>query len=211
MPVAHLGPGVRRRPTAGRLLAATLAALLAGCTPLGMATTVVATAGTKSAEERGFGTSVTDDALWLEINRRLLAHDGDLFEAIQLQVHEGRVLLSGEVATPEARVDAVRIAWQPDGVAEVINEIAVTDTERNGWQDYWIAQKIDGKLLLDAEVRSINYSVEAVDGVVYLIGIAQTEAELQRVIDHCRDVAYVRRVVSYVRIKTQAASAASEG
>jgi osmotically-inducible protein OsmY len=184
---------------------------LAGCSPLGVATTVVATAGTKASEERGFETSVSDDALWLEINRRLLAEDGALFEAVQLQVHEGRVLLSGEVPTRENRLEAVRIAWQPDGVAEVINELAVTEEDRNGWQDFWIAQKIDGKLLLDAEVRSINYSVEAVDGVVYLIGIAQTEAELQRVIDHCRDVAYVRRVVSYVRIKTQAASAASEG
>lgn len=211
MPIARLRPGASGRSFGGLLLAGLLAAALAGCTPLGVASTVVATAGTKSAEERGFETSVSDDALWLDINGRLLAHDGELFEAVMLQVHEGRVLLSGEVPTPESRLEAVKIAWQPDGVAEVINELTVTTPSRNGWRDFWIAEKIDGKLLLDRKIRSINYSVEAVDGVVYLIGIAQDEAELQRVIDHCRDVAYVRRVISYVRIKSQTASTVSEG
>jgi osmotically-inducible protein OsmY len=187
------------------------AGALSGCTPLGVATGVVATAGTMASEERGFETSVSDNALWLDINGRLLAEDSGLFDAVMLQIHEGRVLLSGEVATQDARVTAVRIAWEPDGVAEVINEIEVADGDRNGWRDFWIAEKVDNKLLLDRDIRSINYSVEAVDGVVYLIGVAQNEDELQRVIDHARDVAYVRRVVSYVRIKTQAASAAGEG
>ncbi len=211
MAEARLRPDASGRFHRNLLLAGMLLVALAGCTPVGLATTVVATAGTKSAEERGFQTSVADDALWLDINGRLLAHDAALFDAVMLQVHEGRVLLSGEVPTPEARLEAVKIAWQPDGVAEVINELTVIAPSRNGWRDFWIAQKIDGKLLLDRKIRSINYSVEVVDGVVYLIGIAQDEAELQRVIDHCRDVAYVRRIVSYVRIKSQTAGSASEG
>jgi hypothetical protein len=32
--------------------------------------------------------------------------------------------------------------------------------------------------------------------------VAQNKAELQRVIDHARDIPYVREVVSYVRIKS---------
>lgn len=211
MSVARLRPDASGRIVCGLLLVGLLSAMAAGCSPLGVATTVVASAGTKAAEERGFTTSVNDDAIWLGINRRLLDYDGALFEAVMLQVHEGRVLLSGEVPTQEARMEAVRIAWQPEGVVEVINELTVTAPGRNEWRDFWIAEKIDGKLLLDRKVRSINYSVEAVDGVVYLIGIAQNEDELQRVIDHCRDVAYVRRIVSYVRIKSQTAYSASEG
>ena len=211
MSVARLRPDASGTGLCGLLLAGLLSAVLAGCSPLGVATTVGATAGIKASEERGFSTSVSDDAIWLDINRRLLDHDGALFEAVMLQVHEGRVLLSGEVPTQDARMEAVKIAWQPDGVNEVINELTVTTPGRNEWRDFWIAEKIDGKLLFDRKIRSINYSVEAVDGVVYLIGIAQNEDELQRVIDHCRDVAYVRRIVSYVRIKSQTANSASEG
>jgi hypothetical protein len=42
------------------------------------------------------------------------------------------------------------------------------------------------------------------------MGVAQNKAELQRVIDHARDIPYVRQVVSYVRIKEPAKPAASQ-
>ena len=99
MSVARLRPDASGTGLYGLLLAGLLSAMLAGCSPLGVATTVGATAGIKASEERGFSTSVSDDAIWLDINRRLLDHDGALFEAVMLQVHEGRVLLSGEVPT----------------------------------------------------------------------------------------------------------------
>ena len=53
-------------------------------------------------------------------------------------------------------------------------------------------------------MRSINYNVDCVGGTIYLIGVAQDQAELERVIDHARDISYVRRVVSYVRLKDAA-------
>ena len=56
-------------------------------------------------------------------------------------------------------------------------------------------------MLFDQDVRSVNYSIETVNQVIYLMGVAQDEAELQRVVDHARNVAYVRRVVSYVQMK----------
>jgi hypothetical protein len=37
---------------------------------------------------------------------------------------------------------------------------------------------------------------------VYLMGVARSPAELQRVIDHVRDVPYVRAVVNHVRLRT---------
>ncbi len=33
------------------------------------------------------------------------------------------MLLSGFVQRPEARVEATRLAWEPDGVREVVDEI----------------------------------------------------------------------------------------
>jgi hypothetical protein len=38
--------------------------------------------------------------------------------------------------------------------------------------------------------------------VVYLIGVGQDQTEVQRVIDHARDVPYVRAVETYVRLKS---------
>jgi len=63
------------------------------------------------------------------------------------------------------------------------------------------------QLLRDAEIMNINYSVETVDGTVYLMGIAQDEAELQRVKNHAKDISGVRKIVSYVKMKSELNSA----
>jgi len=200
-------------PYSGMRLAASVAGLagsvfLASCmpSPTSMAIGVGAIVAVKASEERGLVTSVTDDRIWTEINARWLDDDAVMFEKLQLQVHEGRALVSGIVQKPAMRVAAVRIAWQVDGVKEVIDEIKIAEPDDVGdkIQDLWIVQELRGRLLVDRKVRAINYSIESVKGTIYLMGIAQNAAELQRVIDHARDIAYVKRVVSYVRIKDAA-------
>ena len=59
------------------------------------------------------------------------------------------------------------------------------------------------KLLRDKSIFSINYSINAANGVVYLMGIAQTSAELKRVRAHSRNTKNVRRIVDYVIVKTE--------
>ena len=46
---------------------------------------------------------------------------------VDVEVHEGRVLLAGRVDKPETRVTAVRLAWQQPNVVEVIDEIKVAE------------------------------------------------------------------------------------
>lgn len=211
-------PGARRQAHApGLSLALTLACalpfLFAGCTRIGVAVGAGAMVGTAATSERGLGATIDDDRIWLEINEAWLAHDADMFEAVKLQVLEGRVLLSGLVHSPGMRVEAVRLAWQVDGVKEVIDEIEVSDAGDFGGflQDRWIVGQLRNKILFDKEIRSINYSIESVAGTVYLMGLAQSQAEAQRVIDHARDIPYVRRVVSHVRLKDDPARQAAAG
>ena len=54
---------------------------------------------------------------------------------------------------------------------------------------------------LDQEILSINYVVETVNRTVYLIGIGQNKAELDRVKQHAAQVKFVRNVISHVRVK----------
>lgn len=189
---------------AGALLAAALAA--GGCTVTGAAVGTAATAGTVAAQERSVGDALGDTAVEFEINRLLLEKSPSLFADVSVDCVEGRVLLTGDVDRPEDRIEAVRLAWQVDGVVEVINEIQVND--KSGFLDYsrdvWISTQLRTNLLFDKRVASINYTVDTVNGIVYLLGIARDERELEQVIAHARDIAYVRQVVSYVRVKDAA-------
>ncbi len=185
------------------ILGAGLTLVLAACTPTTVAVGAGAAVGVTAAQERGVEGAASDTKIRFEINRLLLQKSTELFLDINLQVQEGRVLMSGTVPDPQSRVDAIRLAWLTDGVREVINEIEVT--EDGSFSDFTldrtIEAKIRAKLLGDREVVSLNYSIEAVNQSVYLIGVAQSQAELDRVIAHAKDVAYVRRVVSYVLLK----------
>lgn len=175
----------------------------AACTPVGLGVGAAATAGTAAAQERGFMGAVDDTKIATQIRHFLFQHDHVLFGKVNLEVHEGRVLLTGNVPSPEARVDAVRLAWQAGGVREVINEIQVNDRTSliDAGRDVLIANQLRAKLLLDKEISNINYSVETVNGVIYLMGVAQNQAELDRVVGHARNIEYVRRVVNLVLLR----------
>ena len=185
------------------LAALVLAApVLSGC--VSMAIGAAATGGVAVAEERSVGTQVDDLTIKVEINQALFTFNERLFQDVSIDVTEGRVLLTGKVPEPDDRVDAVRIAWQATGVKEVINEIQVTDTGgvESYLKDVRISNELRADLLFDGEVNSINYNVETVGSIVYLTGIAQNQAELDRVIDHARTISGVKEVISHVRIKS---------
>ena len=182
-------------------LAALLSLSLQGC--VGAVVGVGAIAGTAAMEERGLSGAADDTALRLRINALLSDKDERLWRKVGMQVYMGRVLLTGTVETPEMRAEAVKLAWQAEGVKEVINEIQLAGSAgASGFaRDTWISTQLKSALLFDRQVASINYSIETVAGTVYLIGLAQDQRELDRVMNHARGLSYVKKVVNYVKIK----------
>lgn len=184
------------------VLVAGLSIAASGCTPIGIGATVGSTAGVAAAREGGIKSALEDTRIRAKINELWLNHDFDMFRKVNLTVDQGRVLLTGVVQAPQHRVDAVRLAWQPEGVRQVINEIKVDSSDGlKGWaRDNWITGRLRAEILFDKEIQSINYTIDTVQGVVYLMGIAQNQAELNKVTTHARSVPYVKQVVSYVKL-----------
>lgn len=183
------------------VLTAAVAPLLAGCGPLVLGGAAVG--ATVVAQDRPVKQAVSDTAIHASIDKQLLQHDRNLFQQVDISVTEGKVLLTGLVPKPKNRLEASRIAWQADGVKEVINEIEVKDksTLSDAARDTWITTKLRSKITFDKNIRSINYTIDTVNQRIYLTGIAQNQAELDRVTAYARDIDYVRGVVSYVRVK----------
>ncbi|NNE84949.1 MAG: BON domain-containing protein [Alphaproteobacteria bacterium] len=174
--------------------------LLAACTPTGAVIGAGATAGVAASEERGIKGSVRDAGIRIEINDLWLNEGLDLYNQVGLQIYEGRVLLTGRVPTAQMADQATRLAWQPDNVREVINEIQV---KRGAGieafaRDALINARLDSALLFTDGISSINYSTRTVAGTVYLLGVAQNQAELDRVFQVTRNIPDVKEVVSHV-------------
>ncbi len=189
----------RALATAALLLAAVV---VSACTP-GTLIGAAATGGVAIAEERTVGQQIDDATINATISEGLFSYNEQLFQDISIDVTEGRVLLTGKVLEPEDRMEAVRIAWQAEGVKEVLNEIQVTD--KGGFESYLsdvrISNELRTDLLFDSQIESINYNVDTVGQIVYITGIAQDQDELDRVIGHARVISGVKQVVSHVRIK----------
>ena len=118
------------------------------------------------------------------------------------------LLLPGTTADTKLTDQAVALSWKAAGVTEVINEVQLNKagSATSYAKDTWITTQLTVKLALDKNVLSINYAIETVNGVVYLIGIAQDKRELDRVIAHAGNIEFVRNVVNHVRIKAPAPS-----
>lgn len=183
---------------------------LSGC-PLAIVGGVAAAggAGYEANQERGVQGSVNDFSIKTNIQNAWLKADPNLPAKLNVTVYEGRVLLTGTAATPERKAKAAELARTIPGVRVVYNEVEVTPGESfwDSTKDAWISSEVRSKLVF-SNVRSVNYTVETVDRSVYLIGSARSEAELNHATDLARNVAGVKRVVSYVEIRPGAPAGA---
>lgn len=183
-------------------LVAGSALFLSSCTFTGLAAGVGVAAGTAAVQEGGLSRAMSDMRIQADINERWFSYNVNMFTKLDLTVNQGRVLITGVVQDPQHRVEAVRLAWQPVGVIQVINEIKVADSEGIiGYaKDAWISGRLRTALILDRDVESINYSIDTVQGTVYLMGFAQDQGELNHVIEIARTIENVKQVVSYVKL-----------
>jgi osmotically-inducible protein OsmY len=184
------------------ILAALATLFVGGCSAFGVATTVGATGGIAAAREGGFKQTAIDTRINLDISELWFKYSTEAFRKLNLTVEQGRVLVTGVVQNPDHRVEAIRLAWQPEGVVQVINEVRVAESDGiTGFaRDSLISANLRRKMIFDKEIQSINYTIDTVQGTVYLMGIAQDRAELNKVIAHARDTSFVRQIVSYVKM-----------
>jgi osmotically-inducible protein OsmY len=165
--------------------------------------------GTTAIQERPVGKAVDDSAIWAKIKGAFFKNNdsGLILKLVRVKVSEGRVLLTGEVPTAEDRLTAVKLTWEQDGVKEVLDEIKVQNSEKKEHivtafaADSLITTQIRSKLLFSDKVKSVNYSIETIEKIVYIMGIAQNETELNEVIDIAAGTRGVVKVVNYARLK----------
>ena len=182
--------------------ATALAALLALAACVNLAIGAVGQVGVEAVRERGVSGAADDAGTRFAITRRWIAR-GIYADNLYLQIWEGRVLVSGAVDSAATRAEAIQSVWEVEGVREVINEVDIVP--RYGLagyvRDIAILNTINGRLLLARDIASVNYSVDSVRGKVFLLGVAQSEAERQRVLAVVRAAPGVRRVADYVLLR----------
>ena len=176
--------------------------LFSGCAPavIGVGTAAVAASST----EKGLSTSVADGLIFTKIQENFLQTDASLPTVVDVTVNDGAVLLTGKVKTPEEKVLATKLTWEVRGVREVVNEIQVIDKSsiKDIAKDLAASAQLRGKLIADNSVSSLNFSIDVVNGTVYLSGVAADAEEMNRVVSHARELRFAQQVVNYITLRT---------
>ena len=174
--------------------------VLSACAPVAVG--VGAAAAAAGTTEKGLATSISDALIHTKISETYFKDDLGLYGDVNIEVNQGSVLLTGAVQNPEDASNAVGLAWQVHGVVEVIDEIDVRDKPalQDRAKDLAASAELRTKLITDIDVHSLNFSIDVVGGVIYLSGVAQSEAEMNKVIAHAQSLRFGTEVVNYIRI-----------
>lgn len=123
--------------------------------------------------------------------------------SIEFNVDEGRVLLTGIARNVKKANLASELAWKISDVKEVIDEIQLREDSvhfrdiSSAAADYAITTTIETKLLFNHNIPSVNYQITTVDGVVYLLGVASNQRELDYVLSVISKIRGVEKVINH--------------
>lgn len=184
-----------------KALALSFCVLLGGCAAF-VTGGAVAT-GQVATDHRTSGHMLDDIVLKARLTNKYASDVEKRFGKVTTKVNEGRVLITGFVESEDVVHEAIKLAWEVKGVKEVISEIHTND-HRTMWdrsKDMVIKSRIKTKYLMRRGFRSANYSVVVTDRIVYLLGIAEDDAERDVAADIARRIKGVEQVVNYVILK----------
>ena len=169
-------------------------------TAVGLGTAAVAA----STTEKGFSTSVSDTVIKAKLTDKFIKNDASLVTGVESSVSNGAVLMTGKLDTQDQKILATRLAWEIKGVKEVINEVQIVSDKslKTTAKDLAASAQLRAALIGDQEISSLNYSIDVINGIVYLSGVAANEKERERVITHAQALRFAKKVVNYIILST---------
>ncbi len=162
--------------------------------------------GVLTVREKSFKSTQKDVVIASKLGKEFISKGlKNLGNSIDISVNEGRVLLTGIARDPEKAKLANQLAWKIASVKEVIDEIQVSEEENlraadfgRAFMDYVITLEIEAKLLFISDVATVNYKITTVNKTVYLLGLANDNSEMQKVLSMVAKVSGVKKVVNHI-------------
>jgi len=175
----------------------------------GCASTLVggaAVVGLASVQERSIKDAAIDIKLGVQLQEKLFKLSAEkLFAYIDIIIVEQRVMMIGNVESQKLRDLASQAAWEVSPkIKDVLNEITIgkKSTIISEAKDARISLSLSGLLIGDSDISDINFSHSVSKQVIFLIGIAQDDDELNKVINHARTVKGVKKVINHIILKS---------
>ena len=158
--------------------------------------------GSATTSARGFSGTIEDTYLMSKVVSKITLMKLSNFSNITVSVNNGKVLLAGNIENQEKRLELTKKVWWIDGVEEVYNELEIgppiSFSEKT--EDFIFEAKIEKRLLFEPGIYTNNYSVDVVNGNVYVMGISSDIEEKTKVEDFLNNMNDIKKLILLVDI-----------
>lgn len=179
------------------VLLALLPALVSlGCTVPGTLVGGMSAVGSAVLSAPGFEKRVDDAGLMVALNRALLEEDDTLLLKIKIDALAGRLMLTGTVQDEAAHKTLQKIVGEAAGIRQVFDYVQIAESRSftKVARDGLISTRLRTAMMTDQAISAVNFIIRTHRGVVYILGIAPTEEEAIRVVNHARTISGVVEV-----------------
>ena len=155
-----------------------------------------------ASKEKGIGTTLSDTIIKTKISNLIFKKDFCLIADTKITVNNGSVLFTWKVNDPETRIEFTKIAWSVKGVNEVNNEIQISNTSslRNIARDISSMGEIRARIMTDKKINSLNFSIDVVNDIAYLSGVASNAEEMGLVKANASSSRFIKEVYNYITL-----------
>ena len=176
-----------------------LLVLLSAC--IGSSTSGVFGSGVSIAlDPRTLGTQIDDSIMQKNLVARLVLSEKKYFVKISVKVLDGRIFLGGKVDEPEEKLKITKMAWETKGARSVKNNIAIKQkfSFKNIVTDVLITSQLRTALILNKNVKAVNFNIDTINQKIYVFGIAHDENEKKEIIQEAKQIVDVKEVVTSI-------------
>ena len=173
--------------------------LLNSC--VGSSTTGIFGTGVSVAlDPRTLGTQIDDSIMQKNLLARLALTEKKYLVKLSVKVLDGRIFLAGKVDEPEEKLKITKMAWETKGVRSVKNNIAIKQefSFKNVAMDVLITAQLRTAMILNKNIKSVNFNIDTINQKTYVFGIAYTENEKKEIIQEAKQIVDLKELVTSI-------------
>ena len=173
--------------------------ILAGCVGVG-SKGLFGTGVSVALDPRTLGTQIDDSIMQKSLSARILAKDKKYFLSVKSKVLDGRIFITGNVDSPEEKLQITKIAWETKGTRSVRNDLKIKKefNFKQSAKDLLITTQLRTALIVNKNIKATNYQIDTYKKKIYVYGIAQTSEEKDLVISEAKEILDVENVIASI-------------
>ena len=148
-------------------------------------------------DPRTVGMQIDDSIMQKNLITRLTLTDKRYFINLSVKVLDGNIYLSGKVDEPEEKLKIIKMAWETKGVRSVQSTVSIKGNKnfKSTAKDILITSQLRTALIFNKLTKATNYTLDTINGKIYIFGIAMTKNEKEKVISEANEIHGVKEVI----------------